>query len=91
MEQLKAETVFHLVAARLLADHRATNPRSRAVGLVRFVRNGGRTKQRGCVLCGANGPSWCGEYKKTKRAEEWELAHAARHVEAAIEAARGAS
>lgn len=67
-------------AARLLAVYRAANPRSRAVSLVKLVRNTSATKQYGCVLCGAEGPSFCARYPETKRSIDWCLAHAAEHV-----------
>ena len=63
----------------VVARHRAENPRSRAVGLFKFRRNGGTTKSMACVLCGAEGPTWCAKYRKTQRAERWEAEHRASH------------
>jgi hypothetical protein len=67
-------------AQQLVYDHRVSNPRSRAVSILRFVKNTSATKQRGCVLCGETGPSWAGNYPETKRAREWANAHIASHL-----------
>ncbi len=67
-------------AQQLVYDYRVSNPRSRAVSILRFVKNTSATKQRGCILCGATGPSWAGDYPETKRAREWANAHIASHL-----------
>lgn len=66
--------------AQLIADYRAANPGSRAEGIIKYVRNGGTVKQRGCVLCGEMGPTWCGTWKKTKVARDWEEVHLRSHL-----------
>lgn len=58
-----------------LAAFRLANPRSRAVGRFRYCKNGASVKQRECIFCGDQGPSWCGRYRKTKRATAWESTH----------------
>ena len=65
----------------LLGFHRTRNPRSRAVGLLRYARNTTATKQLECVLCGERGPSWCSRYPETKRAKDWACEHEACHIE----------
>jgi hypothetical protein len=64
----------------LVAEYRRAHPRSRAIGIIRYIRNGGRTRQRGCVLCGARGPTWCGLWPKTAVAKRWESEHRAMHL-----------
>ncbi len=64
---------------RLVAAYRALNPSSRVVSILRNVGSGA-SKQYGCVLCGAEGPSWSGNYRETKRAIAWRTAHVAAHV-----------
>jgi len=61
--------------AALLRAYRLANPRSRATSLIIYVRNGASVAQRGCVLCGECGPSWCARFPKTKRAAQWESTH----------------
>lgn len=73
-------------AARLLADYRKAHPRSRAVSLIKLVKNTGSTKQYGCVLCDAVGPTFSAKWRETKRSIEWRFAHAAEHVAAAEQA-----
>ena len=68
--------------AELVNEYRGRNPRSRAQGLLRYVHNGSRTKQRGCILCGWEGPSWCAQWPKTRTAIKAETAHVAYHLEA---------
>ena len=70
------------VARLLVLSYRAANPKSRAVSIVKLVRNGGAVKQYGCVLCGAEGPTFSGHYPETKRSKTWCLEHAAAHVAA---------
>jgi hypothetical protein len=59
----------------LLVAYVAANPRTRIQGNIKFTRNTGCSKQRGCVLCGVSGPSWCARYPVTRRAEAWEREH----------------
>jgi len=63
----------------LVAAYRAANPRSRAVSILKYERNGSRTKQMSCILCGAVGPTWCAGYRQTVQARKWEKAHKAVH------------
>ena len=56
-------------------EYRANNPQSRAPSAIIYVRNSGRTRQKGCILCGEKGPSWCGDYPQTVRAVRWESTH----------------
>ena len=65
---------------QLVHDYRTENPKSRAQGILRLVKNTSATKQRGCVLCGATGPTWSGQYPETKRAREWAAEHVGRHL-----------
>jgi hypothetical protein len=55
--------------------YRKANPRSRAPGAIIYVKNTAKTKRQGCVLCGARGPSWAAEWRKTRAAETWEAEH----------------
>ena len=65
---------------QLVHDYRTENPKSRAQGILKLVKNTSATKQRGCVLCGATGPTWSGQYPETKRAKEWAAEHVERHL-----------
>ena len=67
-------------AEQLVHDYRTENPKSRAQGILKLVKNTSATKQRGCVLCGATGPTWSGQYPETKRAREWAAEHVERHL-----------
>jgi len=76
-----------VTADDLLAAYRRANPHSRAVRLVRFVKNGTSVRQMGCILCGGHGPTWCGNWRKTKAAVAWEIDHSEEHVRVANAAA----
>ena len=67
-------------AEQLVHDYRTENPKSRAQGILKLVKNTSATKQRGCVLCGATGPTWSGQYPETKRAREWAAEHVKQHL-----------
>jgi hypothetical protein len=57
-------------------EYRRRNPKSRAPGPIIYHLNGANgPRQKRCVLCGELGPSWCGKYRMTKRAERWEREH----------------
>jgi hypothetical protein len=60
-------------------QYRLDNPMSRVTGPIKFVRNGGSVRQRGCILCGEVGPTWCGKWPKTMAAIVWEQKHVASH------------
>ena len=64
---------------KLVEAHRQANPRSRAISILRYVRNGSKTRQMGCVLCGESGPTWCGNWPKTREAINWEREHKTAH------------
>lgn len=64
----------------LVAMYRMVHPESRAVSIIRYVRNGAVTRQRGCIICGENGPSWNGKYPKTEAAKSWERSHVEMHL-----------
>ena len=65
---------------QLVHDYRTENPKSRAQGILKLVKNTSATKQRGCILCGATGPTWSGQYPETKRAREWAAEHVKQHL-----------
>lgn len=69
-----------MTEAQLVAIWRKQHPRSRVRGIIRYVANGSIRRQRGCVLCGQSGPTWCGRWPKTAQAEAWEREHVAQHV-----------
>jgi hypothetical protein len=56
--------------------YRAIFPLSRITSPFRYVRNGSGVKQRGCALCGAEGPTWSAKYRQTVKASRWEADHA---------------
>lgn len=58
-------------AALATKIYRALNQTSRIEGPIKYVRNGGSTKQYGCALCGACSPTWCGRYRVTVRVLDW--------------------
>ena len=64
----------------LVAAHRKANPESRAPGIIIYHKNTARVRQQRCILCGKIGPSWCGDWPKTKRAERWAREHVDAHV-----------
>lgn len=64
----------------LLEAYRASNPRSRAQRICRFVVNTGVRRQLGCVLCGEEGPGWAGAWPRTQRSITWELSHVREHL-----------
>jgi hypothetical protein len=66
--------------ASLVAEYRRAHPRSRAQGVLRYVVNTGARKQRECILCGWQGPTWSSKWPKTKQAREEEDAHVASHM-----------
>ena len=68
----------------LVAEHRKQNPKSRATRLFRFIRNGSVVKQMGCVACGAKGPTWSGNWRKTVTAYKWEATHQIEHERALV-------
>jgi hypothetical protein len=68
-----------LTEAQIVADYRRANPQSRVVSLFRYFRNGGAVKAMSCILCGCEGPTWCGRYTKTKAARDWEVQHRKDH------------
>lgn len=67
-------------AEDLLAAHRANNPHSRAIRLVRYCKNTSATKQEQCVLCGERGPTWAAKWPQTKRAVVWAAGHIKTHL-----------
>jgi hypothetical protein len=67
--------------AQLVAEHRAKNPRSRAKSIFVFDPNTASRQGKRCVLCNEEGPTWSAKWRKTKRAEEWEAEHLAKHLE----------
>ena len=69
----------------LVAEYRNKNPKSRVIGIVKYIKNGGSVKQMGCVLCGERGPTWCGHWRKTMRAHNWEMSHIHLHLEEGAE------
>lgn len=73
-----------LLASKLLSAYRAANPRSRAVSIVKIIRNGSSVKQYGCVLCDEAGPMFCARYPETKASITWARDHIAAHIDAAL-------
>lgn len=71
------ETVRAEVVARLVSEYRGANPRSRVRDMIRWDATGGKVKSRLCIFCGDVGPSWCGDWPKTKAAHDWEIGHRA--------------
>lgn len=76
--------------AALVAAHRRANPRSRAPGIVVYFKNTAKVRQQWCVLCHRAGPTWCGDWPKTKRAEKWAEDHTDLHVFKLLETANAA-
>ena len=66
--------------ADLVREYREAHPKSRVVGILRYVVNTAARRQRECVVCGWQGPTWCGRWPKTKAAIEAEEAHKAQHL-----------
>lgn len=60
---------------QLVNEYRKANPKSRIISILRFIVNTGCRKQKGCVLYGAEGPTWASDWPKTRRAEDWEDEH----------------
>ena len=75
-------TTYKTTETELLEAYRQSNPKSRAVGILKYVRNGASVRQMGCVLCGEVGPTWCGNWPKTVGARAWEFDHRKKHLEA---------
>lgn len=65
--------------AKLVAEYRKKNPRSRVVSILRYCKNTSATKQKECILCDEEGPTWASRWRKTKTAEQWEAEHKAKH------------
>lgn len=65
----------------IVALYRFAHPRSRVVSMFRYYLNTGRRASKQCIACGEIGPTWCAVYPKTRRAEDWETAHAERHYD----------
>ena len=65
--------------AELTSAYRSAHPRSRVHGILKLVKNTSATKQMGCVLCNATGPTWSPKWRKTKAAESWEKEHRRQH------------
>lgn len=72
----------------IVALHRLANPRSRVVDLFQFHQNGSTVRSMRCILCGTEGPTWCGKWPKTVKATMWEITHYSKH-QAQFEAQAG--
>ena len=64
----------------LVKAYRLEHPKSRVQGVLKFIKTTSATKQRGCILCGWEGPTWSAQWHKTKRATEAEAYHVAGHL-----------
>jgi hypothetical protein len=69
-----------MTEAELVAAYRRAHPESRITSIIKYIRNGASVAQRGCVVCGEEGPSWSSKWTKTKKAIAWEAAHIASHL-----------
>lgn len=71
-----------MTEAEWVAAYRSAYPRSRVKSILKYYRNGGNgPRQKVCIVCGKLGPSWCGRWPMTKRAERWHAEHIASHTE----------
>lgn len=67
---------------QMVRAYRARYPQSRVVSMFKYHLNTAHgPKQMQCILCKGLGPTWCGKWYKTKRAEEWERDHRAHHLQ----------
>lgn len=57
--------------ALALAQYRADNPRSRAVDVIAWARNGGMTKSLRCVLDGEESPTFAAKWPMTRAVKNW--------------------
>jgi len=72
-----------------LRQKRVAEPNARFTSLFRYAVNTSRRRMMECVLCGAEGPTWSGEWPKTKRANDWEVEHREAHLKEIMGAAAG--
>lgn len=68
-----------LAQAKLVAHHRAADPSSRVVGLIKHS-GGGTRKSYVCVWCGERSDTYSGKHAEPKSIQKWYVDHVREHV-----------
>ena len=76
---LSADATDLEIEDALITLYRGDNPRSRAVGLWRFTRNGTSTRVRECYFCDGRS-QWCGKWPRTVESLKTEREDVEKHI-----------